>query len=92
VEILCFGHLGLPCGAAAGFVRGGRWFHGKFLSLMDDGRADRSRSDFIVRVGGGSGTVAGLDVIEGKGEKSFDLLGWRLLSCELCKRYSICWK
>ncbi len=45
--------------------------------MMDDGRADLSRSGFSVRVEGGSGTVGGLDVIERTGEKRFDLLGWQ---------------
>jgi hypothetical protein len=73
---------GWPAEAAAGFVGGGRWFHGTFLSLMDDGRADLSRSNFSVRAGAGRGTVAGWDVIERKVEKILDLWGWRLVSCE----------
>ncbi len=63
--------LWLPCGAVAGSVRGGRWFHGTFLSslsMMDDGRADLSHSDFSVRVQGGR--WRDWHVIERKGEKS----------------------
>ncbi len=74
MEILIVGYFGVAKRRRV-LLGANRWFHGTFLSAMDDGRADLSRSGFSVRVEGGSGTVAGWDVIERKVEEGGDFVG-----------------